>query len=96
MFQLFYFIITNILPLTFFKTSILLPYFYETSTPLLRSIDYKSADTKIYIMTASVDTSWFPVIVHVLDVPFEEGIKRVKFLNGAFMSNTLNYIPVVK
>ena len=73
-----------------------MPYFYETSTPLLRSIDYKSADTKIYIMTASVDTSWFPVIVHVLDVPFEEGIKLVKFLNGAVMSNTLNYIPVVK
>ena len=73
-----------------------MPYFYETFTPLLRSIDYKSADTKIYIMTASVDTSLFPVIIHVLDAPFEEGIKRVKFTIGAVMSNTLNYIPVVK
>ena len=51
---------------------------------------------KIYIMTASVDTSLFLVIIHVLDAPFEEGIKRVKLLNGAVMSNTLNYIPVVK
>ena len=73
-----------------------MPYFYETTIPLVRSIDYKSADNKIYIMTASVDSSLFPVIVHVLDVPFEEGIKRVKFLNGAVMSNTLNYILVVK
>ena len=48
-----------------------------------RSIDYKSADTKIYIVTASVDTSLFPVIIHVLDAPFEEGIKRVKFPIGA-------------
>ena len=47
-------------------------------------------------MTASVDTSLFPVIIHVLDAPFEEGIKRVKFTIGAVMSNTLNYIPVVK
>ena len=67
-FQLFYFIITN---------------FYETSIPLLWSTDYKSADTKIYIMTASVDTSLFPVIIHVLDAPFQEGTKRVKFPIGA-------------
>ena len=39
-FQLFYFIITNILPLTFFKRSILLPYFYETSILLFRPIYY--------------------------------------------------------
>ena len=81
--RFFYFIITNILPLTFFKRSILLPYFYETSIPLFRSIDYKSVDTKIYIVTASVDTSLFPVIIHVLDASFEEGIKRVKFPIGA-------------
>ena len=47
-------------------------------------------------ITASVDPSLFPIIVYALDVPFEKGIKRVKFLNGAVMSNTLNYIPVVK
>ena len=48
--QFFYFIITNTLPLTFFKRSILLPYFYENSIPLFRSIDYKSADTIKFIL----------------------------------------------
>ena len=47
-------------------------------------------------ITASVDPSLFSVIILALDVPFEKEIKRVKFLNGAVMSNTLNYIPVVK
>ena len=53
-FQILYFIITNILPGTFLKRSILLPYFYESSIPLFRSIDYNSADTKIYIQLQSI------------------------------------------
>ena len=47
-------------------------------------------------ITASVDPSLFPIIINALDVPFEKGIKRVKFPFGAVMPNTLNYIPVVK
>ena len=54
------------------------------------------AQTLKLICTASVDTSLFPVIIHALDEPFEKGIKRIKFPNGAVMSNTLDYIAVVK
>ena len=53
-FQIFYFIITNISPWTFFKRPILLPYFYESSIPFFRSIDYNSAETKIYIQLQSI------------------------------------------
>ena len=92
-FQLFYFIITNILPLTFFKRSILLPYFYETSIPFFRSIDYNSADTKIYIQLQS--------ILHFSRLSFMPWMyplrRRLNELSSRWgQSNTLNYIPVVK
>ena len=92
-FQLFYFIITNILPLTFFKRSVLLPYFYETSIPFFRSIDYNSADTKIYIQIQSIlhfsRLSFMPWMY-----PLRRGLNELRSRSG--QSNTLNYIPVVQ